>query len=228
VQTIAQLVQRRHQRIPGGLYAVALLFAHLRAVREWIRERAGSAERLKKELQHARLRQAMLELRPAVLVDALERVASRIAVHPREAEESLAHIGDFLRASLDLARERLVPLRAEASAVQAYAQVLAIGSEPPLRLQLSVPLRLLDRAVPNGVLRAALDAVIGESPGGGLDVYMDVVGDEGVLEIEAGARAERGPPQMLPPSGRLDEYERQGLLDVVSHDADGVRLRMCP
>jgi two-component system sensor histidine kinase AlgZ len=211
-----------------SVYAVALLFAHLRAVREWIRERAGSAERLKKELQHARLRQAMLELRPAVLVDALERVASRIAVHPREAEESLAHIGDFLRASLDLARERLVPLRAEASAVQAYAQVLAIGSEPPLRLQLSVPLRLLDRAVPNGVLRAALDAVIGESPGGGLDVYMDVVGDEGVLEIEAGARAERGPPQMLPPSGRLDEYERQGLLDVVSHDADGVRLRMCP
>jgi hypothetical protein len=210
------------------IYAVVLLFAHLRALQQWIRERAGSADRLKKELQQARLRHAMLELRPAVLLDALQRIADRIGTSPRQAEESLAHIGDFLRASLDLARERLVPLRAEAAAVQAYAQVLAIGSEPPLRLQLSVPLRLLDADVPNGVLRAALDAVVGEAPAGGLDVYVDVVGDDRGVEIAAGVRVERAAAGAPPHSRRLAEYQEQGLLSVVAHDADGVRLRMSP
>ena len=177
-----------------AVYAIVLAIAHHRQLDAWRREIETAADRLRHELDEARFRRVMLELRPQVLLDTLRRLVTLVSDDPRRSEKILADIGGFLRYTLDMIHDTEIPLRLESETVRAYARVLGVASVPGMTFQLSVPLSLMKARVPNGVLRIALDSVLagGEPATAGADVRLDVVRDGDALRIKAVACAPDG------------------------------------
>jgi hypothetical protein len=147
-----------------AVYAILLTVVNLRDVDGWIRERALTASRLRLELQNARFQKVMVELRPQVLIDALGHLQQLVQLNPVRAEHVLADIGDFLRRTLDNVFDPEITMRDECESMRAYSRVLGVASAPKLALTLSVPLDIMDEPVPNGILRAAVDAVLADQP----------------------------------------------------------------
>jgi hypothetical protein len=161
------------------VYAIILAIAHHRELEQWSREQDVAADRLRRDLHEARFRRMMLELRPQVLLDTLRHLVALVTENPARSEKILADVGDFLRHALESIHESEIPLRREGEAVRAYARVLGAASAPGMTFQLSIPLPLMDASVPNGVLRVALDSVLGDRTAAtaGAEVRLDVVAD---------------------------------------------------
>ena len=162
-----------------AVYAIIIAIAHHREVEQWSREQELAAERLRRDLHEARFRRMMLELRPQVLLDTLRHLVALVTENPTRSEKILADVGDFLRHALDTIHTPEITLRQESETVRAYARVLSAASAPGMTFQLSLPLPLMDATVPNGVLRVALDAVLGDrsTATAGADVRLDITSD---------------------------------------------------
>lgn len=200
-----------------AIYAVLLVLWHLRALQRWTDERDALDERLRHELDAARFQRVMLELRPAALLEALHALEALVMRDAERAEGVLADIGDFLRGTLDMMQESHVTLRDEAAAAEAYARVLAAGAAPGVELRVSIPLALMERPVPNGVLRAMLDVAVHER-GVPSPVAISVGSESGLLV--ARLRERPSVAATSHPMERLRAYERRGLLAIDSADTD--------
>ena len=161
------------------VYAILLAIAHHRELERWTREQDVAADRLRRDLQEARFRRMMLELRPQVLLDTLRHLVALVTENPSRSEKILADIGDFLRHALDTIHEPEITLRQESETARAYARVLGAASAPGMTFQLSLPIPLMETPVPNGVLRVALDSVLGDraEATAGADVRLDIIAD---------------------------------------------------
>ena len=199
-----------------AIYAVLLVVAHLREAQRWFIERDASDSALQRELATATFQRTVLELRPDALLGAFRALTTRVVENPTMAERDLAEIGDFLRGTLDTMREQQVTLRDEYASVAAYARVLAAGAEPGLTLRVAAPVDVMDDAVPNGVLRAALDAALEGQPGKSRAVAISASrsGDALLIRTAAESPAPDGHGRSSMHK-RLLEYERQGLLSIV-------------
>ena len=209
-----------------AIYAILLVLWHLRDVRRWTERRNAEDLRLWSDLEAARFRRLVLELRPNALLAALEGLVARVADDARGAEIVLADIGDFLRSTLDVMCESHVTLRDEASAAHAYARVLAAGAEPALTLRIAIPLELMEVAVPNGVLRAMLDCVAA-APADAGTVVVTVAAEQDAVVVDARREASLQVPAARTdaPVERLRAYEQLGFLELVRHP-QGVRVRI--
>lgn len=207
-----------------SVYAFILVIAHIREVETWIRERETQALRLESELADAKIQRVMLELRPNVLLDALRNLEITIGNDPMRAEKSLADIGEFLRLTLDGMYYREIRVRDECASVRAYARVLSIATCPELTLDLHVQPDALERGVPNGVLRAALESILdySENP---VAVQIDLTTDKGSIIVTA--------TRLLPDESRqsdsvdlvpLSAYVKQGLIRTSELDHDRLRI----
>ena len=143
-----------------AVYVILFLVVHYRTLEGWLREREVTAQRLRVELQEARLNRVMLELRPAMLFDVLRYLVTLVQTSPRVAETRLAELGDFLRATLDAMRHHEIPLQQELAGVRAYVRLLALATHPGASVQVEQDSGIGTDAVPNGILRAAVDAVL--------------------------------------------------------------------
>lgn len=207
-----------------SVYAFLLVIAHLRELERWIRDRELQALRLQRELEDASFQKAMLELRPNMLIDALRNLEITIGNDPVRAEQSLADIGDFLRLTLEGMYHRELRLRDECASLRAYARVLAIATRPGLTLELQAPTSLFDRAVPNGVLRAALDSIL-EGTAGPAVARVDVGADDGSIEVTAflpvtGTSHSSGALETRPLTG----YVKQGLIRIAASHPNRLRI----
>ena len=210
-----------------AVYAILVILAHFRDVEGWILERDTAADLLRRDLQEARFRSMVLEVRPQVLIDALRRLVDIVATDARRAEKILADVGDFLRVSLDAIGEHDVPLAVEDAATRAYAGVLRVAVAPGLDLRLSIPPALTDERVPNGILRALVDAILGERIEGRVEVEVTVVPDGGgVLLSATSSRASSSVVGRATAARRLREYAGRGLVELIDESRGEVRLRI--
>jgi hypothetical protein len=207
-----------------SVYAFLLLIAHLRELERWIRDRELEEVRLRRELEDASFQKAMLELRPNTLIDALRNLESTIASDPLRAERSLADIGDFLRLTLEGMYHRELRLRDECASVRAYARVLAIATRPSLSLALEAPEGMSDHAVPNGVLRAALDSLL-EGTGGPAVAHIEISTEDKLVLVSAFISVNG---QMQPTAAMdtqpLAGYAKQGLIRVAAGHPERLRI----
>ncbi|HYC52344.1 MAG TPA: histidine kinase [Gemmatimonadaceae bacterium] len=146
-----------------AIYAILLLGAHYQTFESWLRERESMAQRLRVELQEARLNRVMLELRPTMLFDVLRSLVTLVETDRRRAESRLVELSEFLRATLDAMRHHEVPLAQELDGARAYVRLLAIATVPGVTLHIDEERGAALEPVPNGILRAAIDAVIGSA-----------------------------------------------------------------
>ena len=176
------------------VYAIIMAITHHRELQRWSREREVAADRLRRDLEEARFRRMMVELRPQVLLDTLRHLVALVTENAARSEKILADVGDFLRGALDTIHEPEITLRQESETVRAYARVLSAASAPGLAFQLSLPLPLMDARVPNGVLRVALDSVLTDNATAGSEVRLDIVPDaaSGGIAVRAAALSPDG------------------------------------
>jgi two-component system LytT family sensor kinase len=210
-----------------AVYVILLVIAHGRDLETWVRDREVATERLQAELGEARFQRVMLELRPRVLLDTLRRLLTVLEQSPARAEKILADIGDFLRVTLDAIYEREVTLASERDGIRAYARVLAVDVSPDFQLELSIPVAALDERVPNGILRAALDAVHhhGARARVRIQVQPDAVGLQIMATAIAGSRSPIQPPDVGGDDG-LQGYVEQGTVQILRRGPGEVRLRV--
>jgi len=207
-----------------SVYAFLLVIAHIRELEAWIRDRELQTLRLQRELEDASFQKAMLELRPNILIDALRHLEITIGNDPVRSEQSLADIGDFLRLTLEGMYQRELRLRDECASVRAYARVLAIATRPGLSLQLQASDSLFERAVPNGVLRAALDSIL-QGAGSPAVAHMDVNAEDSSIAVIAYLSVDGSSH----PSGAMDtqpltSYAKQGLIRVAAGHPERLRI----
>jgi len=207
-----------------SVYAFILVIAHISEVETWIRERETQALRLESELADAKIQRVMLELRPNVLLEALRHLEITIGNDPVRAEKSLADIGEFLRLTLDAMYYREIRVRDECASVRAYARVLAIATCPELTLDLQAEPDTLEKGVPNGVLRAALESILDYSDNP-VAVKMDLAGEKGSIVVTAARslpdKSRQSDPVDLAP---LSAYMKQGFIRRSELDHDRIRI----
>ena len=216
-----------------AVYAILVVVAHAQDLELWIRERETQAARLRRDLEQARLQGVLLELRPGVLLDCLERLGEIVVRDARRAERVLAELGAFLRVTLDTLQEEEVPLRRECEGVRAYGRVLAVATAPGLEIGLVVPPPLMEEPVPPGLLRRLVDDLLEGRSEHGLRVRVEVAAEGGDLLVSAGcsagsgdgaareAGAEGGPAQLrlrIPRRGFPDRTGAGDPLDDLSGD----------
>jgi hypothetical protein len=162
-----------------AVYVVLFLGVHYRTFELWLRERELTAQRLRSDLHEARLSRVMLELRPAMLFDVLRHLVQLVQTDPKLAERRLVELGDFLRSTLDAMRHQEVALAREIEGARAYARLLAVATVPQLTLHVEHDELVATEPVPNGILRAAIDAMLSEQSHAGAVVQISVrrVGD---------------------------------------------------
>lgn len=147
------------------------------------RIRAETAHRLSVEAQLQRL-QAQME--PHMLFNTLANLHALIETSPHKAQDMLAHLIDYLRATLSASRTGSLPLRDEMARVQDYLALMQIRMGDRLRVQLDIPDELAGLHVPPMLIQPLVENAIkhGLDPvpaGGALAIRARVVGH--ALEI---------------------------------------------
>ncbi|MBI5926255.1 MAG: histidine kinase [Aquabacterium sp.] len=180
----------REQMNLGSNLAITLLYStgvfsidFFRVRAHMLRIRAETAQRLHVEAQLQRL-QAQME--PHMLFNTLANLHALIETHPDKAQDMLAHLIDYLRATLSASRAAVAPLRDEMARVQDYLALMKIRMGRRLHVHTNVPADLLDIAVPPMLIQPLVENAIKHGldplPGGG-SLHITVERDHDMLKI---------------------------------------------
>jgi signal transduction histidine kinase len=123
----------------------------------WSRHRAADLERARIEAQ-LKLLQAQIE--PHFLFNTLANLDALIATDPPRARAMLAHLNDYLRATLAAARKERNTLDEEFALLRNYLEVLSIRMGPRLRYELVLPGSLASLQVPPMLLQPLVENAV--------------------------------------------------------------------
>jgi signal transduction histidine kinase len=123
----------------------------------WSRHRSAELERGRIEAQ-LKLLQAQIE--PHFLFNTLANLDALIATDPKRARVMLAHLNDYLRATLAAARKAHSSLGEEFALLRNYLEVLSIRMGPRLQFELALPEPLAAREVPPMLLQPLVENAI--------------------------------------------------------------------
>ena len=152
----------------------------------------------------------------------LRHLERTIGIDPVLAEKTLAGIGDFLRRTLDGMYHREVSVEDELAAVRAYAEILSVATHAGLETQITVPDSLLNRPLPNGVIRAALDSVL---DGADLPAVARIEVTEVKNSIDVSVRLSRVNANVSDhPDAALAGYVDQGLARIAQRSGGALVL----
>jgi sensor histidine kinase YesM len=160
----------------------------------WSRQRAAELERGRIEAQ-LKLLQAQIE--PHFLFNTLANLDALIATDPPRARVMLAHLNDYLRATLAAARKERNSLEEEFALLRNYLEVLAIRMGARLRYELALPETLASLQVPPMLLQPLVENAVkhGLEPkveGGSLKVSAREERGRLVLEVADSGLGEQG------------------------------------
>ena len=140
------------------LYSIGVFSIDFFRVRaKMLHIRAEAVQRLNVEAQLQRL-QAQME--PHMLFNTLANLHALIETHPVKAQDMLAHLIDYLRATLSASRTGAVPLRDEMARVQDYLALMQIRMGDRLHVLTEVPASLLDVALPPLLIQPLVENAI--------------------------------------------------------------------
>jgi hypothetical protein len=119
---------------------------------------------------------------------------------------------------------RELRLRDECASVRAYARVLAVATRPGLSLKLDAPETLFDSAVPNGVLRAALDSIL-ERTASPAVAHIEISAEDSLILVSAFVSVDgRFQPTAAMDIQPLAGYAKQGLISVATGHPERLRI----
>ena len=150
------------------------------------RERLAATERLAVE---ARLKLLTAQIEPHFLFNTLANLQALIATDPARAQTMLAHLDQYLRASLSAARSESATLGEEFALLADYLEIIAIRMGPRLSFTLDLPANLAQHALPPMLLQPLVENAIrhGLEPkiaGGHVQVTARREGAQLVVSIE--------------------------------------------
>jgi two-component system LytT family sensor kinase len=215
---------------------VAISYAWLNAAAG--REQAARAARAEALRARAELEALRSQLNPHFILNTFHALVGLVRRQPAVAEEALERLGDLLRYSLRVQREKVdeVALRDEWAFVQGYLELERLRLGDRLRLSLEAPAITMDCMVPSFALQTLVEnairhAIAPRAGGGLLAVSAREVKDRLRIEVEDEGRG-TGEADRVESHGLglrlLQErlaalYEGQASLELSSTPAGGVR-----
>jgi LytS/YehU family sensor histidine kinase len=122
-----------------------------------LRNRQLAEERARKLATEARLSSLESRVHPHFLFNTLNSITALIREDPRAAERTVEQLAALLRESLDMERNRLVPLHRELRIVENYLEIERTRYAGRLRYRIDVPSLLLELPVPPFCLQTLVE-----------------------------------------------------------------------
>jgi signal transduction histidine kinase len=124
----------------GGFAQAITLVFDMNFVRQ--RQARIRAEVSQRQLAQAQLQRLQAQLEPHMLFNTLANLHALIEAHPARAQDMLAHLIDYLRATLGASRSGHFTLAEEMKLVQDYLALMQIRMGERLQVQLDMPASL--------------------------------------------------------------------------------------
>lgn len=145
------------------------------------RLRAEKADKLHVEAQLQRLQ---TQMEPHMLFNTLSNLHALIETQPATAQDMLAHLIDYLRATLSASRTGALPLREEMARVTDYLCLMQIRMGQRLQVCMDIPSHLADVSVPPMLVQPLVENAIKHG--------LDPLPEGGWLYISASQREHQG------------------------------------
>lgn len=142
------------------LFGLLLSALYLIDLSGQLRERRERAEALEKELISVQLQSLKQQLQPHFLFNTLNSLMVLIDEDSRVAKRMVIRLAEFLRATIDLPQEGMIPLRQELHLADLYLQIEAVRFSDRLRVCLPSVDGLPDIAVPALIVQPLLENAI--------------------------------------------------------------------
>jgi LytS/YehU family sensor histidine kinase len=142
----------------GSIVTAFEIFRHrLDAATIALRDRQLDQERARKLATEARLSSLQARVHPHFLFHTLNSISALIREDPQAAERTVERLAALLRESLDMDRNRLVPLHRELRVVENYLEIERTRYGARLRYHIDVPSLLFDLEVPPFCLQTLVE-----------------------------------------------------------------------
>lgn len=181
---------------------------------DWLRARD-----IEKQLAAARLENLSRQLQPHFLFNALNAVSSVMYEDVARADQMLALISEFLRATLCLPESPLITMSTELDFVRRYLDVMQARLESRLRFAISCDPQAEKAQVPALILQPLVENAVehGKEPGSGeLDINIAIQKTEGRVRITI---RDRGPGPTRSTGGHGLANTRQRLATAYRGEA---------
>jgi hypothetical protein len=180
----------------GALVGLAYAWENAAASRA-LAARVARADALRARAELEALRS---QLNPHFILNTFHALVGWVRRDPDVAEEALERLGDLLRRSLRIQRERLdeATLRDEWSFVESYLELERLRLGDRLRVSFVAPEDTLDAILPTFALQtlvenAVIHAIAPRAAGGQLEVRVGRAADRLVLQVEDSTEGPRAP-----------------------------------
>jgi two-component system LytT family sensor kinase len=172
---------RYYMEFPRQVIGYAMWVAAYTVYHNWLRSKD-----LETQLVSARLAALSHQLQPHFLFNALNAVSAIIYEDPARADRLLERISDFLRATLRLPDQPMVPLSTELALARQYLEVMKARLEDRLQFDIQCDATAATASVPALLLQPLVENAIehGQDPvSGRLDVKVEAARRDGCLAI---------------------------------------------
>jgi two-component system, LytTR family, sensor kinase len=118
---------------------------------------------LEQRLTEARLLNLKAQLHPHFLFNALNTISAFVEKDPRGARQTIEHLGDLLRFSLEHSEDQETTLGAELAMLDHYLEIQRVRFEDHLQLRMEIAPDALPAAVPSLILQPLVENAIRHS-----------------------------------------------------------------
>jgi hypothetical protein len=123
-------------------------------------QQKSRVETIERQAAQARLALLQAQIEPHFLFNTLANLHALIGAEPARAQAMLAHLNDFLRASLSAARKDRNTLAEEFALLRAYLELLSIRMGARLAFRLDLPAELAQIQVPPMLLQPLVENAV--------------------------------------------------------------------
>jgi len=149
-------------RILGGLLFYALLTGifYIYVYREHNREKRIRETEWEQQVRDAQLRALKSQINPHFLFNSLNSIASLTLTNPEKAHRMVIALSDFMRYTLRMHQDDMVPLEVELKNIRLYLQIEEIRFGNNLQYRFETEKECCDHLVPNLILQPIFENAI--------------------------------------------------------------------
>jgi hypothetical protein len=175
------------------IYLGILAWSHSRDFVAWYRAKELDAARLTAQIAKSRFHALRIQLRPAFLLDTLDRLALLVRTDVPRAESLITRLADTLRLTLDVSRQPETMLAREVALVRSAIATHRLSARPALQLNDDLHAETLTDLIPSRLVCALVDELLASlpvAPEAPLIVHIDSRRISGATQIAVRADAQ--------------------------------------
>jgi two-component system LytT family sensor kinase len=142
------------------IYWLIVLISHASSYYKSYRESQLAASHLATQLAEAQLKALKMQLHPHFLFNTLHSISSLLSKDTEAARKMIAHLGDFLRLTLENSGDQEVDLLQELEFLKCYLEIERIRFNDRLTTYIDVDPKALNCQVPNLILQPIVENAI--------------------------------------------------------------------